>query len=407
MRIGARIIEIIKRFTGFDKSLGIIINGSDNNYPERIDRYIDNSGTARTSSKIMATYIAGRGFGKDDNTFKVNQDQTLLKLSRTFSRSSSRQGGIFIHVNYDMNFEFTSIKVLPYSHCRKGKKDDTNYNGKIIVYDNWDHESRETGKSDQIDEDRFHIFDVFNPIEKVILAQVEAEKGEDLTEKFKAYKGQVLYINSEEEMDYALAPINAVQLDADSESQASIYKNRMLRNGFTGKQFIVTKPLVGRSESFATPALFNEAKNERENFKRTVDKFYGAKNSGNGLHIELEAEGQSLDDVIKIINVPSEIDDKLFKFTESSVFRNILTAFNQIPEGLYRQENSLFGQGGESLKVMAELYQNNTMFERDEMEQTLNMLMLNFKDFKKEIKLIPLIDIEVKPIEVTKDGTTD
>jgi hypothetical protein len=66
-------------------------------------------------------------------------------------------------------------------------------------------------------------------------------------------------------------------------------------------------------------------------------------------------------------------------------------AFNNIPTGLVRSDNALFGNSGESLKEMQRIYQTNTTQERRVLEQTIQMLMINHKE-KIEVELVKIIE---------------
>ena len=80
MGLKTTLIEIYKKLTTYDKRIGIITNGVDNLYPERVDRFINNSVTAKTCAKIMATYIAGKGFGEvNDNIIVNSKEKTTLQ----------------------------------------------------------------------------------------------------------------------------------------------------------------------------------------------------------------------------------------------------------------------------------------------------------------------------------------
>ena len=286
MALQVQLMDIVKRLTSFDKKLGIIKNGTDNLYSEKIERYINNSVTAKSASNIMASYIVGNGFGESDD-FKVNRDTTLLNFANKFSKSLSKQKGAFISVNYNLKFEISSFDLLPFTHCRIGKKDDTKYNGKIVVYDNWN------GQEGKVRSHDFNVVDVYNSNPKVIEAQIKKAEGID------KYKGQILFINLDDEYNYPLSTIDAVQYDCDSESQSSIYKNKSLRKGFFGKTVVITKPLIGSQEDYNSQADYAVAQSEREAFKNTIDKFIGAENAGGVLHVELEHDGERLEDAIK------------------------------------------------------------------------------------------------------------
>ena len=391
MGLKVKLMDIMKRLTPFDKKLGIILNGEDNAYPERMERFINNSVTTKTAANIMAAYLVGLGFDEETNKIIVHKDNntTLLKFLRKVGKTTSKQRGVFVHVNYNLNYTFDSFDMLPYSHCRLGKKDDTNYNGKIGVNSNFS----SVTKNSEIE-----FIDVFNPDEEVIKAQAGIENGDSEAEKaikMKAYKGQILYYSFDDEYDYALSTIDAVYNDCDSEAQASIYKNKSLRKGFFGKTLVLTNPLIGNLEDYNSPEDYAIAKSERDEFKETIDSFIGAENAGGVLHVEKEKDdSEALEDVFKVINIDSNIDDKMFEYTETSVFKNILMAFNNIPNGLVRSDNTLFANSGESLAEMQRIYQNNTMIERIELQQLVNLLMKNFKEPKENLEIIPLIDVD-------------
>tara|TARA_R110002049_G_scaffold309180_1_gene518125 strand:- start:14555 stop:15745 length:1191 start_codon:yes stop_codon:yes gene_type:complete len=382
----AVLINIYKKLTTYDKSLGIIANGVDNVYPERADRFINNSVTAKTCSKIMASYLAGKGFGSNNEIVVDEKNNTTLqKFTSDIAKSFSKQRGVFIHVDYNANLKPSSYRVLPYSHCRLGKKDDEQYNGKIAVSDNWDNA--------KLKKEEITFIDVFNPKEKVLKAQVEKCKGDNFVEKVQRFKGQVLYVNLDDEYVYALSQIDAVMNDCDSEAQASVYKNRSLRKGFFGKQLVITKPLAGSLEDYNDEKEWQLAQSERENFKNTLKDFMGAENVGDVLNIELEFDdSEKLDDVILFKDISSNINDKVFEYTEKSVFNNILMAYNSIPPALVRPENSVFSASGESIRAMQEVYQDNTSEERKELEQLVVYLMSKFYEPVNDLKLIPLIE---------------
>lgn len=381
MSLKVQLLDIDTRTTPFDKRLGIIQNGFDNAYSEKIERYINNSVTAKTASNIMSAFLVGKGFGDEINKKFVNKKNTLLKAANRISKSFTKQRGVYIHINYNANYQFDSWTVLPYTQCRLGKKDDDNYNGKILIYEDWSVE--------RIKVEDLKVIDVYNPNKAVIDAQVANAGGWD------KYKGQILYYNLDDDYHYALSTIDSVMNDCDSEAQASIFKNKSLRKGFFGKTLIVTEPLIsGTIDTFpGTPEEYAVAVNERDEFKKTIQQFVGAENAGGVLHFELDPKNVDgdLNKGIRFENITSNIDDKLFSYTEESTFKNILMAFNNLPTGLVRSDATMFGSNGEALKEMKVTYQNNTEQERVELEQLVQMLMINFKE-PMQVELIPFID---------------
>jgi len=396
-RFRSRLLDIVKRLAKYDKTLGIINNGVDNAYPERIDRYINNSVTAKTAAKIMASYLAGKGFEQNKMIVNDTKELTLQKFTQLISKNFAKQRGVFISVQYNAQYKFSSLDVLPYSHCRLGKQDDNKYNGKIIVYDNWE------GEDGKVDKEDYNVVDVFNTNEDVIQSQVDNVDG------WNNYKGQILYVNLDEEYNYALSTIDPVIYDCDSEGQSSMFKNKSIRKGFFGKTLVITQPLAGTLDEYDNAELYADAVSERENFKETVEKFIGAENAGGVLHLELEHDGDNFDQAIKFENIASDIDDKLFEYTEASVFKAILLAFNSIPQGMIRQTDAVFGNSGEALKEMKLSYQDNTSQERDELEQLIQKLMSNFHKESGEFEIIPLIEEEEikEETEIETDATAD
>jgi len=362
------IFEIFKRKISYDKKLNIQLNGEDNAYPQRIDGLINNSVTAKRASRMMASFITGKGFSDLENKTIVNKQKniTLFQFLDDISLSIAKHRGVFVHVNYNMNFEPSSFDVLPFSHCRLGKKDDNKYNGKIRVSSQWLEK-----KVKKIED-----FDVYNRDKKVIESQIKHAGG------IKNYKGQVFYFNLDKDFDYPLATIDSVQDDCDSERQASIYKNRSLRRGFFGKTIIFTKPLI---DALPDDEDYPQQLSERDETVNSIRSFLGAENTGSVLMVELDKITDTFDETLKVEKIETNINDKLFEFTEQSTSKNILIAFNNIPDILIRANDSLFGNSGEAILQAKIFYQDQIDFEKRTIELIINQLM------DKNLSIIPLI----------------
>jgi hypothetical protein len=128
--------------------------------------------------------------------------------------------------------------------------------------------------------------------------------------------------------------------------------------------------------------LYLQDKSDAEKFNDSIKSFLGAENSAKVLHVQLDPKNPdaTLEQAIRFESVSSNIDDKMFEYTENSSFRNILMAFNNLPSQLIRSENELFGNSGESIKQMRVTYQNNVNNERKEFLNLLNLLFENYKD---------------------------
>lgn len=383
----AEVIELPQRPTDFNKQLGVIANGDDNNYPERVERIINNSSTAKSCAGLMQRFCKGRGFeGLNDK--KVDRDKTLFDLLGHACRSYSFQNGFWVHVNWNAAFKITSAKIIPYGHARKGKEDDKKYSGKVLVYKDWS----KAKTSDPIE-----IIDTFNPNQKVISAQVNSVGGWD------KYKGQILFINPDP-YTYPLAHIDSALNDAKSEFNASEYKSTSLESGFFGKTVAVTRPMISQQLSFPDSMLSEgqlkekrEEISERDSFRDTLKKFIGAKNASGILHMELDHEGDDLSKEVLFEKIESDIDDKMFEFTESSAAKNIRKAFRNAPKPLVEDaDGGLFGNSGEVIRQMKLFFQENTEDDRLTIEKGFNKFMRYFQDFDMPeggLKIKPLIDV--------------
>ena len=375
------LIDVWKRLTPWSKSADVYANDTDNAYPERMDRLINNSVTAKSAASIMLQYLIGKGYGEENDSLIVNKekDLTLIDFADDIADDLVKQRGVFIHVNWNALYQISDFSVIPYEWCRIGKADSNDYAGKVAVSKEWLNPKR----SD------IQLIDVFNPRKKVIDAQVNKAGG------WEHYKGQVLFVNMDTKLRYPLSRIDSVADDCDSEAQAAVYKNRLLRKGFFGNTLVVTRPLVEEGLESGSKALI-DAESERDKFQQAIKDSLGAENTGGVLCLEMDFAGEKLDDAILIKQIESKIDDELFEYTESSVRENILVAFNNLPAGLIKtNETSLFGNSGEAIREMKRTYWENTTKERNLLTAVINQLLEWSQDFS---------NVKVEPLKLTDDA---
>ena len=379
-------LDIFKRLIKWDKKLEIYKNGLDNAYPERVDRLINNSVTSKMSLAILTQYIIGKGFGaSDDIIINKTTGQKLYDFAEDIADSVSEFRGVAIHFSYNLNYKPVNPRVVPFENIRIGEKDSKKYNGKILVSDEWTEPKVENIK----------IIDVFNANEKVIKAQIEKAGSID------KYKGQILYINYDKNYYYPLSRIDSVMNDCDSEAQSSIYKNQLLRKGFFGKTLVVTRPLTDNTvPEFLVNGTGDRIPNreyrtmmdEAETTKKTIESFLGAENAGGAMLMEMDWAGDSLDEAIKINQIESKLDDKMFSYTEESVSKNILMAFENLPVQLVKSpESALLGNSGESLKEAKRLYWENTEKERTKFTNILNDV-LGYIGLSNQLEVVTLLE---------------
>jgi hypothetical protein len=378
------LIDVWKRLTPWSKSADVYANDTDNAYPERMDRLINNSVTAKSAAAIMVQYLIGKGYGKDADDLIINKEKNLklIDFADDVADDLVKQRGVFIHINWNALYQISDCSVVPYEWCRIGKKDSNDYAGKVAISKEWLKPKRS----------EIELVDIYNPRKAVIDAQVEKAGG------WEHYKGQILFINMDTKLIYPLSRIDSVSEDCDSEAQASIYKNKLLRKGFFGNTLVVTRPLVGEGLEPGSTAL-TEAESERERFQQAIKDSLGAQNTGGVLCLEMDFAGEKLDDAILIKQIESKIDDKLFNYTETSVRENILVAFNNLPAGLIKtNEASLFGNSGEAIREMKRTYWENTTKERSLLTAVINQLLQRSQDYASLI---------VEPLKLIDDATPD
>ena len=133
------LIDVWKRLTPWNKSADVYANDTDNAYPERMDRLINNSVTAKSAASIMVQYLIGKGYGTDADNIIINKEKTLklIDFADDVADDLVKQRGVFIHINWNALYQIADCCVVPYEWCRIGKKDSTDYAGKIAVCKEW------------------------------------------------------------------------------------------------------------------------------------------------------------------------------------------------------------------------------------------------------------------------------
>lgn len=392
----------------YDKKLDIYTNGADNLYAEEAEKLIGASITATMASRLMVQYLVGKGFGSTADLMQVNNlKNTLITEARKVARSLTKHRGVYIQFEYSLapnpdgeelvDIVPSGFKVLPFVRCRLGKKDSQEYNGKILVCKDWSNAKKE------------HItpIDVYNPLPAVVKAQVEACEGGDIVQKLRNYKGQILFINLDDEYYYPLSRIDAVKEECDSEAQAATFRNRSLRRGFFGKKLFVTRPLVDNdliesARGVENPAPMDvrrlqEAESEREDFHKNLEGFVGVDNTGGVMHVELEYSGEKLEDAVLVKDIDSNINDKLFEYTEQASCDKILMAFNNLPKILLTsRDSSVFGNSGELLREAKRSYWEACTEDRATLVETLEYC-LSVTGLAESLTLIPLLKEETNP----------
>ena len=132
----------------------------------------------------------------------------------------------------------------------------------------------------------------------------------------------------------------------------------------------------------------------RQEFRNTIKEFIGVENSDGVMHLELEFNGDKIEDEIHFKQIETNINDKLFAHTEKSVFENICLAYSINPNLIKPKDNSMFSSSGETYQQMKLDLQEKTESLRSDLEEIVNKLMKVFSDKKENLQIIPLIPVK-------------
>lgn len=374
----AKIHEMWKRATPVvedkDSHIDVYWNGDDNMYPYEVERVINNSPTASRAANLMAKYISGKGLTDPNQNVVVNETKNykLTDILNIAAKDMAYQGGSWIHVGYGLD-EVTgdvvpkTLDIIEYVECRKAKEDDDDNDGKITVYNYCTDTKKSFNNTSEKKEKKWYY--PYNSNPKVIKAQIlkdaegKVEDNEDsdayYIEAIQHYRGQIFYLNLTPRYKYALSPIDSVYNDADSEARVSVYTNTQVRKGFLGKTVAVTQGLD---------------EEQVDEVGKDLATFLGSENSGDMYHLDVN-QTDNIDNTLKFIQLKAQFDDKLFTETDNRIRRNILGAFNNIPEPLVLAgSGALFGTSGEAYEQMKLFYSEQTEEERMTLQRVINML---------------------------------
>ena len=345
------------------KADGVISYDIDNAYPSRMERLINSSVTSKSAAGMYARFLSGKGFADESlNTIVVGTENykkiTALDLLRKIARSVAYFNGVYLRAQYT-GYNPSGFRVEPFRYCRLGDMDDTDFNAKIVVYNNWD-----KWRSAKLDKGKYLAVDVWNPVKEAIDAQVA------VAGSFNKWKGQMYYSFFDDDYIYPQSPADVVKWDADTENQIAIFKNGELRRGFFLKYIM-------HHTKFNTDA-------EADEFVNKMAGFMGGEHEKAMMVLEgsFNPDGTVISgENIKLEKIDQNINDKMFEGYEISTKNSIRKAFKAIPQVLIEYEDSKLGTtSGEALRQAAEFYNAMTVEDRMHISQIFDELFKNHLD---------------------------
>ena len=361
------------------KRKNVYTNGSDDNYPERVELIINNSVTAKMAVNKMVSFVAGNGFvdkGLNSKILNKTKGLTGYDILMLIANSLVKQKGVYIHANFNGLMDANYLDVLPYKYCRKQKSDDLNNNGKIFYSDEW---SKSTFSFSQKNKDSKWFYP-FTSNKKVLIAQFKKEGVTiDTTKDSHNFRGQVSFLNLEPENIYPLSFIDPAYNDADSEYHSSIHRNNTIRNGFTDKQIIIAK---------------EGSKEEPNQVEDVIVDMMGSDGSNVGL-IEVSSSAEDIAKELHVISLGSNIKAERYKYFDTINQTKILQCYENIPESLVLgSDGGLIGDGGVKMKELKLNYSQDVAYIRMSIQQQLKKILPN-----ENWEIEPLVTEEKKEVE--------
>lgn len=363
---------ILKRIVVKEDNIkGILSYDRDNKYPQRISDIMADSGRATLCLNAYSRFLQGKGFVNESlNDIIVNRKrETLWSLYRSVIKNYAKFNGFAIHINYNAAYEIIELQSIPFEYTRLTTPDDTEYVGKIAVYDDWGREKsfRTITRIMRMDIKAIHIF---NPLSEVIQAQVEKAGGWD------KYRGQIFWYSDEGASKYPLCTLDSVLEDCVTDGQIKTFKYNNVTTNFLASHLLVTRKMEGEGDT----------DQELTEFEKMIVQFQGAENANKILHVEADHD----EDIPELKEFHHVNDDKLFQYTEESIHQNIRKKL-LIPPVLVG--DLIAGKLGTSEEIYDAyaLYNALTFKERDELSKLFsNFLKLWHNDLGDDFTIEPV-----------------
>lgn len=361
-----RLIEILRKkvFPTKENKNKVYFQDVDNLYPNRIKGLIENSPTAFRSANLMAKYIVGRGLA-DESLYDITIDKGLnldvYDFSNVLAKQIAYHNGFFVHVSYkykDGQIVPSNSRVIPFEDGRISRTDDDGYFGKLLVKD-WENTGSFGSKTQKTKELYSFTKDQDDLIEQIKdnWKNEKKDKEFNLEEAIKIFKGQYYYYNPNIGDIYPLSKIHAVMGDCDTESRISNYTNVQFRKGFLGKTIILHNGVTDEDED-ETAKVFED--------------FLGDENSGNMVYLPVNelSDGQSLEDIVKVVQLSPQYDEKFISETVPRLEDSIMASFNNIPKSLIKVgEGAMFGENADKYNELKRFYSEQNDEERKALQK--------------------------------------
>ena len=339
----------------------IVLNGDDNNYPERIERVINNSITAKMAVNKWISFVIGLGFAKNNEKIITKSGLSAYKVLSHSVRDLGYQKAWAWHINYTAEGKPILVDVIAFKRVRKTEEDKKGNTGVLFIKNDWNNQNSILKKN----RNKKNWLYPYNPDISVINDQRNDDNPKGTPqEKIKNFRGQ-LYISSlEPENIYPSSFIDPAYNDADSEYRISQFRNNRLKNGFLGATMIFTR----------------DSEDENGDFSPLVDSdelqtLLGS-DGANLMQVSVNVDGdQRIKDYVHVEQIKGDVDTQQFIHDEKKIEEHILQAYS-IPRILVQTgDGSMFGANGETLTTAQQIFQMETAKYRKAVEQSFEEVL--------------------------------
>ena len=334
--------------------------GSDNLYPQHVQRITEASGTASLCLSRYTKFVEGNGFRGDAfANYMANDEETFDDVLKQIASDVCHFGGFALHVNYNVLGEVTDMRHVPFENCRLSEPDDRGYVADILVHEDWTGEKTVNGRKVTITEEHIEKFPVFDSRKEIVFAQIQAAGGID------GYTGQILWCSIDGKNTYPTPIYDAAITDISTDEGIGNVKYRSTRNNFLIPCMMVTKKGVPNVENGREQHMI-EAEDLRD--------FQGDENTGKIMLVELEND----EDEPKIVEFPTKNFDKDFEVTDASTVERIYAQFHQ--ELFYAIRIGKLGFSGTVMKDAYEYYAGEVTNEQRFIERGIRKVLSVWHD---------------------------
>lgn len=369
--------------------LNIQSYGSDNLYPQRMYDLVQNSPTGASCLDRYQTFIEGNGL-RDTNFSEYicnRKGETVDDIYRLISQDVAYYRGFALHVNYDSTGKIVELQHIPFQDCRLEEEDEQGQVVYVNIHPDWTGRSTRKGKPITVNRRNVKKMFLFNPIQKVVMAQIVASGGID------QYQGQVLWFSMDGRYQYPKPIYDKVVTCLSTDEGLDNVKYRNVRNGFMLAGMFIHKKGI----SFELDEEGNTVEKEDEyDFSKSLDVFQGDANCCSIMDITLNAE----DDKPEFINVEGTNYDAKFNCTEQSVVERIYSAFGQEP--WYCIRAGKLGFSGTVLAEAYEYYNSLVNKERRAISRSLKRIFDNWHEMAN-----PSQDYEIEPLPYVSNQSVE